>query len=463
MDGSSFTVVGVMPEHLRLLFPVEANIEANMQIWIPRQQPLNRLRRGLYFLRTLGRLRPESEWGQAQREMEEITRRIVPGKPEYTASGRSFYVVPLQADATRQLRSPLLAVTGGIALLILLACSNVAHLIVGRTLRRHSEFALRTALGASRLRVLRQLLTEGALLGISGGLGGILVARLGIHLFPILKPASLAHFESFELSRLALVLALLLTLATTLIFSLLPLLEVWPAESVIGKLIHVDFMTERGLQAVWARIVGVVSHIRHRELTGVVREQVYVPFRQSPRNPLAFILSFKGNQNEALTSALRREIAQVDPKLAPYDFRRLSDYVSSATSSQRFTTQLATVFSFNALLLAAIGIYGVVSYSVRQRLREVGIRLSLGARPFQIQALLTRSVLQWSVLGLGLGLGLSFLSGSVLEELLFGISPIDFPTYLLAGLILIGVGLAASWMPTRKALRISLIEILRTE
>ncbi len=147
----------------------------------------------------------------------------------------------------------------------------------------------------------------------------------------------------------------------------------------------------------------------------------------------------------------------------PYDFRRLSDYVSSATSSQRFTTQLATVFSFNALLLAAIGIYGVVSYSVRQRLREVGIRLSLGARPFQIQALLTRSVLQWSVLGLGLGLGLSFLSGSVLEELLFGISPIDFPTYLLAGLILIGVGLAASWMPTRKALRISLIEILRTE
>lgn len=640
LDDRSFNVVGVLPPGLRLLFPAEANIEPRMNFWIPRPESLSQLGRGLYFLRTFGRLRPGVSWKQAREEIERLNDTLVPGHAEYTASGRSFYVVPLQADSTRQLRSPLLVAGVGISLLILISCANVAHLIVGRTLSRQPEFALQSALGASRGRLIRQLLTEGALLGLLGGLLGIGLSFLGIRLFLWLEPASLAQFETFEVSWEALGLSLGLTLLTTLIFSLIPLLDLsrldlnaflkgsrgvtrgrqlrgplilletalvvvllvtsglmartlfnlgrldpgyqpassltfklslprrqysgikqttaltanlrerlthlpgvsaagvisvlpldnlpnwsssyqfreilteergsreadvravgpgafealgvtllegrffreaddldaervvivdellaarsWPGESALDKLINVDFLVGGDFEATWARIVGVVSHLRHRDLTTPIREQIFIPFRQSPRNPLAFALLAPSGSDEALVASIREQVAAVDPKIAPYDFRRLSEYVESATSSRRFTGILASAFALNALLLAALGIYGVVNYAVSQRRKEVGIRVSLGAGPFQIQSLLAREAFSWATLGLALGLLLSGISRSLLENLLFEVSALDPLTYLLAGLTLLGLSLLACWLPARRALAVSPSEVLRT-
>ncbi|HET7240473.1 MAG TPA: FtsX-like permease family protein, partial [Gemmatimonadales bacterium] len=238
--------------------------------------------------------------------------------------------------------------------------------------------------------------------------------------------------------------------------------KAWPGRDAIGQRVQVDFLTDQGFAPTWARVVGVVRHIRHRDLTEVVREQIYVPHRQSPRNPMAWAVRTKG-ETQVEEATIRHLVAELDPELPVYDMRPLRAYVGDAQGRARFTMVLCAAFAALALLLAAIGIYGVMSYSVTRRRREIGVRLALGARAGQVRGDVLRDGLVLAGTGLAVGLAGAALLTRVAASLLYGVSPLDPFTYAAVAAGLAGVAAVATWAPARRATLFEPIEVLRSE
>jgi predicted lysophospholipase L1 biosynthesis ABC-type transport system permease subunit len=238
--------------------------------------------------------------------------------------------------------------------------------------------------------------------------------------------------------------------------------KAWPGRDAVGQRLQVDFVTDEGFVPTWARVVGVVRHIRHRDLAEVVREQVYVPHRQSPRNPMAWALRTRG-KTRVEEATIRRIVAQLDDELPVYDVRPLAAYVGDAQSRARFTMVLSAAFAALALLLAAIGIYGVMSYSVTRRRREIGVRLALGARAAQVRRAVLADGLLLAGTGLAVGLAGAALLTRTAASLLYVVSPLDPFTYAAVAGGLVAVAVLATWAPARRATRVEPIEILRSE
>jgi putative ABC transport system permease protein len=237
--------------------------------------------------------------------------------------------------------------------------------------------------------------------------------------------------------------------------------KAWPGREPIGQRLHVDFLTDEGFIPTWARVVGVVRHIRHRDLAKVVREQVYVPHRQSPRNPMAWALRSRGKPVE--TATIRRIVAELDSELPVYDVRPLLAYVGDAQGRARFTMALCAAFAALALVLAAIGIYGVMSYSVTRRRREIGVRLALGARAAQVRRAVLRDGMLLAVTGLAVGLLGAALLTRAARSVLYAVSPFDPLTYAAVAAALAAVAALASWVPARRASTLEPSEVLRSE
>lgn len=235
----------------------------------------------------------------------------------------------------------------------------------------------------------------------------------------------------------------------------------WPGGSAIGRRLGLDPQSE-GRPSNWATVVGVVRHVRHRSLMEEVREQVYFPQRQINRNPEAYLV--RGASDPAVLAApIRRTLARLDPALPISEVRLLGDYVDAARGAQRFTMILAAAFAGVALLLACIGLYGVVAYSVAQRRREFGVRLALGALPRQVRNLVLREGVAVVAAGLAVGVPAAFWASRLLQSQLFGVTPRDAASYGIAVLILICVAVLASWLAARRATSASPLEVLRAE
>ena len=224
-DGTSATVVGVLPRGFEPLFARDANVPPDLQALSPFGDRLRTLPRGDYFLRTIGRVRPGVSAHAAREEIDAISRRIVPPHTEYAASGRRFYAVPLKDDVAREIRPALLALLGGVILLLLLACVNVANLLLARSLLRERETALRIALGASRRHLLRQCLAQGLVLAALGGTAGTIVGALGIEALVRLRPEGLVRLDAARLNLPVLLFTVGVSIAAGLLFSLAPLRE----------------------------------------------------------------------------------------------------------------------------------------------------------------------------------------------------------------------------------------------
>ncbi len=643
VDGTPLTVVGIAPPGLRLLFPPDANVPVEPQAYIPFPDDLPRDPRRLYYLRTFGRLAPGVMPEQAAQEIAALGRRIEAAHAEYAASGRSFFAVGLQDDAVRETRPPLLLVLGAVGLVLLLACVNVANLLLGRELARREQMAVRAALGATRGRLVRQVLVETLVLVGLGLAAGLVGGHVLLDLLLFVRPAALARYHVAALSwpvlaftagaaLVAAVLVSLVGLASALRLDLaaalrgagrsgndaprrrvrrllvvsevalgtvllvgaglllrsfhalqqvdagfrpervatfriglpgvrypdraafvafarsleerllsLPGVEaagavsalpyddapnwstpysfdgvdektrgsheadsrsvspgffrtvgaelvagrffeehddlrsgpvvivddrlaekVWPGRDAVGQRLQVEFLVEGDFAPTWATVVGVVRHIRHRSLSEVVREQVYVPHRQSPRNPMAWTVRTSAGR-ELDTAAVRRIVAGLDRELPVYDVRPLEAYVADARGRSRFTTLLISAFAAVALALAAIGIYGVVSYSVLRRRREIGVRLALGARAEQVRRTVLREGMTLVAAGLAFGLvGAAALSRAA-RGLLYAVSALDPLTYATVAVALGAVALAASWAPARRASLLEPTEVLRSE
>ena len=235
----------------------------------------------------------------------------------------------------------------------------------------------------------------------------------------------------------------------------------WPGESAIGKRFTGDPYT-KGHPAVLVTIVGVVRHLRHRQPAAETGEQIYYPHTQAPRNPMAYVVRSASDPG-AVIPQVRGTLARLDSTLPIYDPRPLSAYVVAARAARRFTMILAGAFAAAALALAVIGVYGVTAYASALRRREFGVRLALGATRPQIVGLVMGETMRLGGVGLVLGLVGAAIAAMLLRSQLYGLTPADPLSYVLAVPVLTGAVMLAAWLPARRATRISPMEALRAD
>lgn len=634
LNGELHRVIGVMPAELAR--------GTSFQFWIPlaltaaEKAPA---RRGSHYLNVLGRLKPGVTPEQAQVEMNLLAERLA---EQYPAQSRDDHAtaMPYLDYLVGPTRPVLLALLAAVGTLLLIACANVANLLLARGTSRAREIAVRTALGAPRARLVRQLLTESVLLAIGGGALGVLAARWGLDALLWLAPAALprsgeialdptvlsvvsllilltglgfglapalqtTHFDlveslkdgsrgqsedgrrrrvrqTFVVAEIALSLALLAGAGlllrsfvrlqnvdpgfrhenvTTLTVSAPPAKFDTPAkrvaiaqayagriralpgvvaagaahslpvgaggEDVFGFALEGQsssneadlpsatyymagdgFIEAMGMTLVrgrtfteqdhagsppvviisrglaeryfpgvdpigrrltitngpenWREIVGVVRDVRHNSLDDARTFQLYEPLAQRAPSTLHFAVR-TARPDAGLASALRTLVRETDPDQPVVRLAPMASLVSASVARQRFGVTLFVVFSGLALVLATVGIYGVVSYSVSQRTAEFGVRLALGAQTADLHRLVLREAARLAVLGLGLGLLLALAGGRLIASMLYETSAHD--PLVLGGLTaLLGlVVLLACWLPARRAARVDPMVALRAE
>ncbi len=633
------TVVGVMPKHFELLFPPDASVPPDLQAWMPgASRPMSQPR-GQQYLRVVARLRPEADVRDAVDEVAAVGRAIIAANPGNYSPGSRFYAVPMQEDNVRPVRASLLAVFAGGALLLVIACVNIAGLLVVRAAGRARETAVRVALGAGQARLVRQFLVEGLLLSTIGGAVGVLAGSLALRVLVSLAPASLGRAQAADLDWGVLAFAGTASLLWGVVFSLTPWIEArreqpdaalrqgaragspraarvrgalvvaqvalsfvllvgaallgrtfgqlmsldpgfrsegiltfrvapppsryapgdannafhrelmtrlraLPGVTGVGAVSHLPwdnlpnwgtpylpmgeldgskagltdtravapsffetigarllagrFFDERDsddrampvvIDEVMAQrlfgdadplrrqvqvdlggtggmavmeVIGVVEHLRHRSLVDRGREQLFVSSRLWFRNPASYVVR-TDDEPTTLAAPIRRVVQQLDPLLPVYDVRPMTDYLTGARAPNRFTMLLSTAFAGIALVLACVGVYGVVAQSAGRRAREFGIRVALGADSAQVSRLVLGEGLRLTAAGLLFGALGAFATAGWLGSQLFGVSPYDPVTYASAIGVLGCASLFAGWLPARRTAALPPMDALRRD
>lgn len=638
LDGNPFIVIGVMPRTF------DDVLAPGAQLWSPLQYdvtlPSFEGREWGHHLRMAGRLRPTVAVAQAGRELSTIAHNPVAGfaRPPWASLNDGLLVTPLQQDVTLGVRTALLSVLGAVVLLLVIACGNVANLLLARGAARRGELAIRSALGAARPRLVRQLLTESLLLALWGGALGFLVAQFGVRAFLALSPPGLPRLGAIrvdaaafafalgvtavvgialglfpalqasrsdllaglqessrrtagghQLTRRTLVvaevaLALVLLVSAGLLFhslerlfaispgfdpsdlltmqvqtsghrfdndtvrhrffaqaldavrqvpgvvaagftSQLPLsgdleiygvhLESQPSNDLEGDgsalryavspgyleamgiplqrgrlldrhdeagdpvpvLIDAAFATlafpgqdplgqrlRMGPQQRWDVVVGVVGDVKQTSLGEGGTVAVYVPAAQWPWADavLSLVVRTRGNP-AALAPAIKRAIWSVDKDQPIIRVATMDALLTASAGQRRFALIVFEAFALVALLLAATGIYGVLSGGVAERTREIGVRAALGASRWDILGLVMRHGLTLTGLGVAIGVVGAFAASRAIVAMLFGVSRLDPVTYLGVVLLLVIVAALASGVPAWRAARIDPAITLRSE
>jgi predicted permease len=625
------TVIGVMPRSFRLLLPPDSSVPDHLQVWQPFWHELEHGPRGNLFLRVIGRMRPGVTVAQARADVDSVADRIT----RELGTSRAFTTVALQADAVREIRGPLLALFAGVAILLMIACVNVANLLIARATTRARETALRLALGASRARLLRQSLVEGLLLTLVGAAAGTVAGYVGLQVLVALAPDSLSRIQASRIDVTVLGFTLAISVVWGMLFSLAPTTELLPgglarrrslnphasgggrrmraalvvvqtalslvlligagllarafvevqqvnpgfqadrqltfrvalpdsryqsADALVsaavelrrrlaalqgvtgvGAISHLPYddlpnwyltyaleAAPRGAGAlkadaraistglfetlgvqliegqffkddenptslgvivdellarqIWpgrsavgqeffigqaspdrrVSVVGVVRHLRLRSLVEDLTPQIFIPYRLWQRNPMAYVVRTDGNP-PGLAAEIRAVVAAFDPRLPLYDLRPMETYVHGARAIRRFTVLLAAAFAAAALALASVGVYGVLSYSVAVRRRELGVRRALGAGTAQVMREVFREGLGFAVAGSAGGTAGAAIAAGLLQNQLYAVNPRDPITYLVALALVLGSAALACWIPARRASAISAMDAMRTE
>jgi predicted permease len=656
LNEQSYTVVGILPARFQYPEP--------FQLWIPlalseTSAALAGYGEGMVLLKAIARLKPGVTLEQAQTELQTIAQRIQPGGPTATPGGNPrsrgegggrggrgdnvLTLVGLHEQVVGDVKGMLLVLLGAVAFVLLIACANVANLLLARAATRQREMAVRAALGAGRLRVARQLLTESVLLSLAGGGLGLLVAFWGVRALGQWSGSSLPAMHGIGIDAWVLAFTLGVSVLTGLAFGLAPAFQAaradvnaalkqeshgemgghrkWlrhflvvsevalalvlligaglliksfsrlhdvnpgfrtdgvltfqvtlaegksspqkvnfikqiverlkalpgvqavaatdslpltqfnrispaeiegrppidlrkakpgevkpvsrptvtldyfnamgiplkngraftlqdaraPAESVIvneafekhhfpgqsavGKRIR---LRARGAEARWQTVVGVVSDVRQSGLAGDVLPEVYSPELEDVGGDLSFVIRATG-EPASLISAVRRLVAEVEPNQALHNVMTMEQRLANTTASRRLNTALLGSFAGVALLLAVVGIYGVMSYAVTQRRREIGVRMALGAQRDDVSRLVIGEGMKLALIGALLGLGGALALTRLLKTLLFGVSATDPLTFIVIAALLIMVALLACWIPARRATKVDPLIALRHE
>jgi len=634
IDGVSSQVIGVMPERFRS--------GKETPIWEPHtlfpDWEAQKAQRGTGSWQVVGRLKPQVSLAQAQVEMSAIAQRLEQAFP-VANKGLGVNLVPLQLHYTgSNVRLALWMLFGAVALVLLIACTNVANLMLARGITREREMAIRIALGAGRIRLMRQMLTESALLSLLGGAVGLLIASWGIRAILSFSPPNIRNLDSVTIDTRVLAFTTVVALLTSLLFGLAPALKIsqaqpgaalkegrsasggvsgrrlrslllitefsltvlllagaglllrsfsklqavdpgfdparvlhmqltparngtadqwrvfyqqvseriaalpgveaaglteeifrsgnpdglitieggspdssataripfsedvisegffqtlrvplrkgrffnaqdnqaavrvtiinetmarrfWPGEDALGKRFKLGPAQSTNP---WLTVVGVVGDMRRQSLERQPIAQIFQPYLQSSARRLILLIRTTGEPIH-LAPVVRSEIRALDKTVLVNGIATLESQLDQRVAERRFQTWLLALFSALALLLAAVGIYGLMSYTVTQSTREFGIRMALGAQPHDLVRLVIGHGLVLSATGVVIGLVAAFALTRVLAGLLFGVTTTDPTTFLVAPLVLLLVALLACFVPARRATKVDPMVALRHE
>ena len=626
VEGELTRIVGVLPP--AVTFPGSAS-----ELWLP----LARSARAMRFrhLHVVGRLASGVAEAQARAELAAVAPRLEAAFPEINA-GVGLRLVQLQDHLTRQVRPTLWLLLGAVALVLLIACANVANLMLARGLARNGEMAVRSALGAGRGRLLRLLLTEGLLLALAGGAAGALLAHWGVDLAMKLSPVALPGAGRIAVDGGVLLFTLAISLLTGVAFSIAPawraigvspqlalregsrgststlgqrrlsgglviaetalamvllvgaglllrtmgrILEVdpgfatrnlltmqlsvpsvgyedmarraqlyrqieaqlgqlpgvtsvgivrflplaaapgtisqaldiqgrpvaranqpeveinratssyfqamgiplsrgrlisavdtnlavineaaarrfWPDQDPLGKMVRISGSSNQ--PGPWHTIVGIVGNVRHLGLDIEPRSEIF--FQLGLWEPAQHVVVRTTSDPATLTAPVRLAIAGIDPGVAVSHLHTMDTLVRGSTAQRRFGMLLLTVFAAFALILAAIGLYGVMSYAVVQRRKELGLRMALGAQRGDVSRMVVRQGLSLVLIGAALGLAGALALTRLISTFLYGVTATDPPTLIAVSLLLVAVALLACYLPARRATRLDPMIALR--
>jgi putative ABC transport system permease protein len=230
----------------------------------------------------------------------------------------------------------------------------------------------------------------------------------------------------------------------------------WPNEDPLGKRLRIESDDP------WMEIVGVVGNVKHLGLASQPKAELYVPYLKDPW-PFMTVVVRSASDPRSLADTMRNEVWAVDKDLPVPDIKTMDELVSGSVARPRFNMTLLGIFAAVALVLAAVGIYGVMSYSVTQRTHEIGIRMALGATQSDVLKLVVGHGIGLALIGVGLGLAGAFALTRVLTSLLFEVGATDPVTFVTVSMLLAGVALVASWLPARRAARVDPMIALRYE
>ena len=637
LNGENHTVVGILPANFIFFRP--ADVFKPIAFTPEQSSPDNH---GNEYLIGVARLKQSVTLEQARSEVDSLAARL---RKDFYVEGWGVRLVPLLEEMTGEVRPAIVVLMAAVLAVLLIACSNVANLLLARAASRRREIAIRSALGAGRWRVVRQLMTESVVLAVAGGVLGLLVAFWGLRLLVAAAPSSMVQMilggrtvgldagvlaftfglsvltglvfglvpalqasrpgldevlketgrgdgiggrghrllASFVVSQVAVALVLLvsagllirsfvrlravdpgfgtdhvLTLRLSLpqsryaedaqvaafydellqrlkhlpgvqsaaVISNLPMsgdnasasfgiegLQVpdgqpsphgdshvvshdyfaamriplvrgrlfeprdapdgtkvaiidqvladryWPGQDPIGRRIALYFEGSPD-KPVWREIVGVVGHVMKYGLDGRVKEQYYIPAPQMPRRAM-FVVLRTASDPAPLAGAARTALRDLDADLPPFQVRTMEQVVEETLVTRRFSMLLLASFAGLALFLAGVGLYGVISYSVVQRTREIGLRMALGARGLDVVRMVVRRGLGLTAAGLAIGVAVALAVTRFLSTLLFAVPPTDPLTFVSIAGLLAAVACVASFLPAWRAARVDPMEALR--
>jgi putative ABC transport system permease protein len=637
LNESSFTVVGVLPANFPTLIGGD-----DIQYFAPLGYDLGGPSscRGCQHLRLIARLKPGVSASQAHAELATILEQLKREHPTGYAPNAGVKVTPLREQLLGRVSTALWILLASVGFVLLIACVNVANLLLARASGRAKEIALRVALGASRARIVRYLLTESLLLAIAGGAAGVAVAAFGVLAFSRFAPQEIPRIKDIQIDAQVLLFSLAVSLLTGVLFGLAPALRasrvdlaeamkglgkstagrsriglrnvlvtvelalafvlvvgagllmksyarlinvnpgydthnvltlgayvygaryqgkadaeialydqvmatlratpgvedsamvstlplggfdrrafhiedrplvndsaapfadaysitpnyfhvmripvergraftpqdrqgaplvavisescartLWPAENAIGK--HIQ-LGGRDDKKPWATIVGIVGDVRQYGLDRAPGIEAYLPLAQDTNFGYQMVIRTTVDPRQ-LETAVRAAFAAADKTQPVFDVKPFESYVSSTLAERTFTLALLGMFGALAMTLAAVGIYGVVSYAVSLRTREVGIRMALGARRADVLGLILRQGLVFVFAGLAAGFAASLALTRFLSSLLYEVRPADLATWSMVTVIITAVALGAGYIPARRAMKVDPTVALRHE
>ena len=644
LDRRLYTVIGVLPP--RFQYPIDSDpisfyvtIAEDASTADGTKPPTEE--RGMHSLEAVARLKPGIAVEQAQADLSTIAASLEKQYPN-TNSYFGVRVKPLREELVGDVRSALYVLFGAVVCVLLIANANVANLLLARASVRGKEMALRAAVGASRSRIIRQLLTESVILAGLGGVCGLVVAQWGTDALIKTVPQNIPRISDIRLDGVVLAFTVLISLGTGIVFGLVPAWQAskvdlnaslksgtrtgpgehktrlrnglvmgevalslvllicaglliqtfarlgrvqpgfrserlltasiqvptasyptnestiafydrfleriralpgidsasailplplsgnnmvtdfdieehplpegqrpgapvriiatdyfktmgiplkqgrgfdqteqlnsppvvivnerfaakfFPGQNVIGKRIQPGFSADDGPEKI-RDIIGVVGNVKHNALNKDDSSEMYVPRTQLPIRTMSIVVRISVSDPSSVTSAMRKELAAIDPAIALNSVRVFDEYLARNLARPRFNALLLSMFAASALVLTAIGIYGVLAYSVAQRTNEIGIRIALGAAQSNIFKLVIGQAM--TIVGISVAIGLvgAFGATRLLNSLLFGVTPGDPLTFSLIVILISLVAFLASWLPARRASRVDPIVALRTE
>jgi putative ABC transport system permease protein len=640
LDNQKHTVVGVMPSGFQ--FPVGFGylgkvLNDPIDLYVPLAATGKELGRGHYSFFAMGRLKPGITIDQARAEMTTIEGRLEQQYPD-TNTGIGIKLVPTQEQTVKAIRPALLVLLGAVAFLLLIACANIANLMLARGASRQKELAIRAALGASRLRVVRLLLSESLMLSLAGGCLGLLLAVWGTNALVALAPDNIPRLNEVGVDARVFGFTLAVSLVTGIVFGLVPALHAAkpdlnealkeglrgsmgsasgkrtrsvlvvvevalslvliigaglmiksflrlqqmnigfnpdhvlavsvslpssrypedrqqvaffqealerlqslpgiqsagattglpltldihgsdfrieghpepeagkemiintrsvspgyfgtlgislikgrdfsdrdkseaPAAAIINdELARIYFSGEDPIgkrisfddRQSWISIVGIIGDVKQLGLDSSAKPEVYFPYLQVVAPEMSLVIRTSSNPL-SLAATLKSQIQMIDKDLPIDDAKTMQQLLAESSSGRRFNMLLLSVFAAVALVLAIVGIYGVMSYTVARRTHEIGIRVAVGAQPLDVFRMVIGQGMKLAIIGVACGLAGAFGLTRLMTTMLFGVEPTDPATFVSIAVLLTGVTLVACYIPARRATKVDPLVALRYE